>query len=192
MSCAPIKRFFTGDSLGTVCVGIFKGSKKLGGGIYLVGFPDRARNFEILIDKNQKFSIVADTNKLQSIIFVNSPENISFKDYQKHMSTNGRSMDSLLQLRSSSNEKDSIKITAQIEALNNKIRTYRNDIITKSPTSLMAALMQAMKEPEVPYNAPEAKTDSLLKSHLSIGKMSLKLIYTKIIDLKIDKTHFLL
>ena len=141
--------------------GIFKGPKKLGGGIYLVGFPDRARNFEILIDKNQKFSIVADTNKLQSIIFINSPENISFKDYQKHMSTNGRAMDSLLQLRSRSNEKDSIKITAQIEALNNKIRTYRNDIITKSPTSLMAALMQAMKEPEVPYNSPQAKTDSL-------------------------------
>ncbi len=42
--------------------GIFKGPKKLGGGIYLVGFPDRARNFEILIDKNQTFSIVSDTN----------------------------------------------------------------------------------------------------------------------------------
>ena len=36
--------------------GIFKGTKKLGGGIYLVGYPDRAHNFELLVDKNQKFS----------------------------------------------------------------------------------------------------------------------------------------
>jgi hypothetical protein len=34
---------------------VFKGPKKLGGGIYLVGYPDRSRNFEILIDKNQNF-----------------------------------------------------------------------------------------------------------------------------------------
>src|SRR5688500_18429242 len=41
--------------------GVLKGSKKLGGGIYLIGYPDRSHNFEILIDKSQKFSIVADT-----------------------------------------------------------------------------------------------------------------------------------
>src|SRR5687768_9954837 len=41
--------------------GVFKGAKKLGGGIYLVGYPDRARNFEMLVDKNQKFSVMADT-----------------------------------------------------------------------------------------------------------------------------------
>src|SRR3990170_8338872 len=40
--------------------GVFKGTKKLGGGIYLIGYPDRARNFEILVDKNQKFSVSAD------------------------------------------------------------------------------------------------------------------------------------
>lgn len=33
--------------------GIFKGSKKLGGGIYMIGFPDRGRSFEVLIGKNQ-------------------------------------------------------------------------------------------------------------------------------------------
>src|SRR5919202_498633 len=37
--------------------GVFKGAKKLGGGIYLVGYPDRAHNFEVLIDKNQHFSV---------------------------------------------------------------------------------------------------------------------------------------
>ena len=33
--------------------GVFKGPKKLGGGIYLIGFPDRSHNFEFLVDKSQ-------------------------------------------------------------------------------------------------------------------------------------------
>ena len=41
--------------------GIFRGTKKLGGGIYLVGYPDRSHNFEILVDKVQRFSVAADT-----------------------------------------------------------------------------------------------------------------------------------
>src|SRR5689334_955790 len=47
--------------------GVFRGPKKLGGGIYLVGYPDKAHNFEILIDKNQRFSIQADTARLQAM-----------------------------------------------------------------------------------------------------------------------------
>src|SRR5881397_2785314 len=41
--------------------GVFKGPKKLGGGVYLIGYPDRSHHFEILVDKSQKFSIAADT-----------------------------------------------------------------------------------------------------------------------------------
>lgn len=141
--------------------GVFKGPKKLGGGIYLVGFPDRSRNFEILIDKQQKFSIIADTTKLHAVSFVNSPENVAFKDYQKFMTTNGRAIDSLLKLRSNSRGEDSTRITRQVEDLNNRIKKYRTDIMTKEPNSLMAVLMKGMKEPEVPYHLPEAKTDSM-------------------------------
>lgn len=140
---------------------VFKGSKKLGGGIYLVGFPDRSRNFEMLIDQNQRFSIVADTGRMQSINFINSPENDEFREYQRYMTVNGRAMDSLQRLRQGSPEADSIRITAQMQELNNKIVQYRTDIMTQKPNSLLAALMRGMKEPEVPYHLPEAKTDSL-------------------------------
>src|SRR5215216_5237570 len=57
--------------------GVFKGTKKLGGGIYLVGYPDRSHNFEFLIDKNQKFSVIADTTNIRKLGFVNSPENVA-------------------------------------------------------------------------------------------------------------------
>jgi len=150
--------------------GVFKGPKKLGGGIYLIGFPDRSRNFEMLIDKNQNFSVIADTNDLETIQFVNSPENLQFREYQRYMNTNGRAMDSLLKLRSGASEADSVKLTKQLEELNAKIKKYRTDIIENDPNSLLATLMKAMKEPEIPYDAPEAKTDSLFayryfKSH---------------------------
>jgi opacity protein-like surface antigen len=34
--------------------GLFKGEKKLGGGIYLIGYPDKSRFFEFLVDKEQQ------------------------------------------------------------------------------------------------------------------------------------------
>jgi hypothetical protein len=145
--------------------GVFKGPKKLGGGIYLIGFPDRSHNFEFIIDKSQKFSIVADTNHLQAVTFVGSPENLDFKAYQKFMNSNGRAVDSMMRMRNGASEKDSIRLTAQIEATNQRVKKYRNDIIAKEPNSLMAVLMRGMKEPEVPENAPEAKTDSLFAYH---------------------------
>ncbi|HEX8357159.1 MAG TPA: DUF4369 domain-containing protein, partial [Segetibacter sp.] len=33
---------------------VFKGTKKLGGGIYLIGFPDRMNRFEFLIGDEQR------------------------------------------------------------------------------------------------------------------------------------------
>src|SRR5690349_16350520 len=110
---------------------VFKGDKKLGGGIYLIGYPDRAHNFEFLIDKNQKFSLVADTAKIQAISFQNSPENAEFKAYQQFMMKNGSVLDSLFKQRGKASVTDSIKLNDQIEVLNKKIRKYRNDIITK-------------------------------------------------------------
>ena len=138
---------------------VFKGSKKLGDGIYLVGFPDKTKNFEILIDKNLKFSVVADTANLASVQFVNSPENLSFKAYQTYMMTNGKAMDSMGRLRKGGG--DSLILTKKMEDLNLKIKNYRADIIKNSPKSLLTALLLAMKEPEIPKNDPAAKTDSL-------------------------------
>src|SRR5438270_9497403 len=102
--------------------GIFKGTGKLGGGIYLIGYPDRSHNFEILIDKNQHFSIIADTATLPAVRFINSPENVEFKSYQQFMMKNGSEMDELIAKRKGSGVKDSIALTAQIDSINTRIR----------------------------------------------------------------------
>src|SRR5688500_3193031 len=70
---------------------VFKGDKKLQGGIYLIGYPNKTGFFEMLVDKQQKFSVIADTGTIRSgIKFVNSPDNVLFASYQERMNNTGR------------------------------------------------------------------------------------------------------
>ena len=144
---------------------VFRGKQKLGGGIYLIGYPDKTRNFEFLIDKNQHFSILADTVDIRAVRFVNSPENVEFKAYQDFMMKNGIEMDALINKRKGSSVQDSLKLNAQIEVVNNRIHKYRNDIIKKEPNTLLTTLLRAMREPEIPKNNPAAKKDSMFAYH---------------------------
>lgn len=146
--------------------GTFKGSKKLGGGIYLVGYPDRAHNFEMLVDKAQKFAIVADTANIEKITFINSPENVAFKAYQSQMMSKGKAIESLMkQQAAAKDKKDSARIATQINALGAEVKAYRNGLMTKDPNGILAVLLKGMKEPEVPQNSPEAKKDSQFAYH---------------------------
>jgi thiol-disulfide isomerase/thioredoxin len=140
--------------------GVFRGKKKLGGGIYLIGYPDRATNFDILIDKNQRFSIIGDTANIQKVQFVNSPDNVNFKAYQQFMTANGKKLDGLIK-ELQANPQDSSRLHKEIDATNAAIKNYRSNIITKQSTTLLATLLKAMKEPEVPRDHPEAKKDTL-------------------------------
>ena len=149
--------------------GIFKGAKKLGGGIYLVGYPDRSNKFELLIGNEQKFSVVADTAAIDKISFTGSTENASFKAYQQFMQQNGKKLDELYKQRAGSSEKDSLHLTAQIDTLSKKIAAYRTGIIAKEPSGLLSSLLKAMKEPEVPTNKEAEKKDSLYAYHYFKG-----------------------
>ncbi len=173
--------------------GVFKGSKKLGGGIYLIGYPDRSQHFEILVDKNQKFSVIADTANIRKVSFVNSPENIAFLAYQDFMVKNGKQMESLAKERSI-NKADSVKLTAQIESINKTVRQYREEIMAKDQQALLSTLLKAMREPEVPQNNPAAKNDSLFaykyfKGHYwdGVNFYDDRLVRTPFFESRLDK-----
>jgi thiol-disulfide isomerase/thioredoxin len=173
--------------------GVFKGPKKLGGGIYLIGYPDRAHNFEFLVDKNQKFSIVADTINIRKLNFNGSPENVSFLAYQDFMIKNGRQIEALQKQRSAGGN-DSIKATKEIETLNEAIRKYRTDIMNKDGDGLLAVLLKGMREPEIPKNTPSAKNDSLFayryfKTHYwdGVNFYDDRLVRTPFFESRLDK-----
>lgn len=171
---------------------VFKGSKKLGGGIYLIGYPDRSRHFEVLIDKTQKFAIVADTTNIEKLTFTGSPENTAFANYQTFMNGHGKAIDALGKERQSA-PKDSAQLTAKIAALHGEIKKFRSDVMAKEPNSLLALLLKMMKEPEVPQNR-EAKKDSLFaynyfKTHYwdGVNFYDDRLVRTPVFEPKLDK-----
>lgn len=144
---------------------VFKGPKKLGGGIYLIGYPDRANKFEFLIGKEQHFSITADTANMAALSFSGSPENTSFKAYQKFMLTNGKAVDELSARQKGATKKDSLAIAVRKDSISKKITEYRTGIMAGQPTGLLATLLKAMREPDVPLNAAAAKADSQYTYH---------------------------
>jgi thiol-disulfide isomerase/thioredoxin len=159
-----------------------------------VGYPDRSNKFEMLVGKEQKFSVVADTAALEKISFTGSAENTSFKAYQEFMMHHGRLLDELYRRRTGSSETDSLRLTAQIDSISKKVNTYRLNIIAKEPNSLLSTLLKAMKEPEVPLNPEAQKRDSMyayryFKSHYwdGINLWDDRLTRTPFFESRVDK-----
>jgi thiol-disulfide isomerase/thioredoxin len=179
-------------------VAVFKGSKKLNGGIYLVGYPNKAGFFEILVDKDQQFSILADTATIaKGAMFENSPDNELFRNYQQQMGVKGRAINELQQqLKKAANKTDSAQIIAELTKTDKEVRTFREDLIQKNPASLLTTLLIAMREPELTGNLREPKTkeDSLVaytfyKSRYweGVNFWDGRLAYTTFFEEKLDK-----
>jgi thiol-disulfide isomerase/thioredoxin len=144
--------------------GIFRRAKKMEKGVYLIGYPNKAGYFEVLIDKDQKFSVSTDTSNIAgSMKFVGSPDNVLFLQYQNYAAVKGKEIENAKkQLASSKTKEDSTKWTDLIVKADKEFQQYRQDLITKNPDATISALLKAMKTPEVPPVAqhPGGKYDS--------------------------------
>jgi thiol-disulfide isomerase/thioredoxin len=145
--------------------GVFKGTKKLGGGVYIIVFPAKNNFFEILVDKQQKFSVIADTATLRSQKkFVNSPDNEKFIEYQAYMAARGRQLEEARTgLKNSVTKQDSTKWTNELRNIDSTINSYRKELRLANPNSLLSVLLQLMEEPVIPQAAehPGGKYDSV-------------------------------
>jgi thiol-disulfide isomerase/thioredoxin len=176
---------------------VFKGSKKLGAGVYLIGYPNKMGFFEFLVGKDQHFSVKADTTDLRNVGYKNSPDNVLFNNYQRFMSSNGKKIDSAQKfLASAKNKKDSAKLNEIIVKTNKAITEYRLNVIKKNPDATLSFLLNLLKEPEVPPGSqhPGGKYDSVyayqyFKSHFwdGINFYDDRLTRTPIIENKLDK-----
>lgn len=130
---------------------IFKGKTALNGGIYFVVSPQRSILFELLIDKQQNFSVSADTLNLPgSIQFTGSPENAVFQQYTIFASKTGRDITRLSNELKNPNGADSGAILPKLRSLTGSMSRYQDSVAKKYPTALISALFKAMKEPRVP------------------------------------------
>ena len=143
--------------------GIFKGPKELGGGIYLVVYPAKDKFLEILIDKQQHFSLMADTANPTAKKFINSADNDLFNNYQKFMGVKGRAIDEGTKaLKNAQTAKDSTLITERLKKTSEEISGFRKQFVDKNPDNLLSILMHLMEEPKIPTaeNHPGGKYDS--------------------------------
>ncbi len=142
---------------------VFRGNKALGGGIYFIGYPAKDRFFEILIDKQQHFSIIADTADIDNKKFINSPDNVLFASYQKSMKEKGEFLSGLQQQMATATSNDSARLIRQIAATDSAIAAYRKSLIARDPNNILSALLHLMVEPQVPpaEKHPGGKYDSL-------------------------------
>ena len=75
-------------------IAIFKGTKKLPGGIYVIVFPGKRLRTEFLIDNEQKITIKTDTTDfLYKTIVTGSKENVLYVQYQKFVAQKGKQLE---------------------------------------------------------------------------------------------------
>jgi protein-disulfide isomerase len=131
--------------------GVFQGAKKLTGGIYFVVSPNYTILFELLMDAQQQFSIVADTAQKEKAIIAGSPDNDIFKQYSIFSIEKGKLLQQLeAAFKAASNPADSARIREQIIKTDKELRAYQENIIKTKPQSLLAMLFSAMKRPTPP------------------------------------------
>ena len=180
------------------CSGSFKGNTKLPGGIYFIVSPKKEILFELLIDKEQNFSIAADSAHIPaSVKFSGSKDNEQFQLYTTYMAKEGNSIAAAqTALATAKNKKDSSALIEQIKQANVDVQHYRDDIEKKYPASLLSTLLLALKEPVIPPadKQPGGKYDTgfvyhYYKSHYwdSISLTDERLIRTPIFEPKLEK-----
>lgn len=149
--------------------GTFKGTEPLPGGIYFIVTPAKQIMLELLIDKDQQFSISADSATLPAgITFSGSEENKVFQEYSFFTSTKGQAINVLNQkLASAKMRSDSSALTSQIRTATAELQKFRDSIVAKYPESFLSTLFKGMNEPKIPppSKQPGGKYDSNFVYH---------------------------
>jgi len=142
---------------------VFTGKRKLPPGIYALVMPGKRITVDFFIDKEQVISVRLDTTDLvNKTIVTGSKENVLFQQYQRYIAVKGKQMEAERQAYMQSTTKtDSALHEANYIKYNKELNDYREGIIRTQPKSMMAVLLNAMKEPKQLENKMVTRNDSL-------------------------------
>ncbi len=144
-------------------VAIFSGKRKLQPGIYALVLPGKSKSVDFLVDKEQLITVKVDTADLVAkTIVTGSPANVLLQQYQKTIASKAQLLDAEKRAYGFSTTKaDTALHEANYNRLNKELNDYRESIIKTQPTSMLAALLNAMKDPKVLNNKPATHADSI-------------------------------
>ena len=142
---------------------IFTAKRKLPPGIYAIVLPGKRISVDFFVDKEQQISIKLDTTDLiNKTVVTGAKENILFQQYQQYVEVKGKLMEVERQAYlKSTTKKDSSLHEANYLKLNKELNDYREGIVKKSANSMMAVLLNAMKEPQGLNKKMVTRNDSL-------------------------------
>ncbi len=131
---------------------IMKGDEQLDGGVYLVIMPPANKFFEIIIDKEQIFSIQCDTlDFIKSMKIKGSEENKIFYEYLNFISKKRDEAGKIgEELKSAKTDEDKEKIQKKRDALDDEVSEYFNSISEKYPRSLNNNIIKAAQPVKMP------------------------------------------
>ncbi len=163
----------------------FKGDENLPGGVYLAVLPNR-KYFEMIVDKEQKFSMETDTLDLISNMKVKgSKDNESFYEYLNWISVRGKEMERLKKEfdLAKGDEMKSKLIRDEQNNVDKSVKEYKNNFITTHPDMLLSKIFNASWEPEI----PEAPTLGNGRKDSTFAYRYYKAHYFDKFDLKDDR-----
>ena len=141
---------------------VFSSDKDLPGGIYAIVFPGRNRSFDFFIHNERHISLRADSNDLSHVQIQGAPENKLFQEYQRFVNLKGSLMQRARESYALSTTKaDSTLHQEAFLKYQKELNDYREEVLQQQPQSMMAVMLQAMKEPDPPIKSPKTRQDSL-------------------------------
>lgn len=145
---------------------IFKNTEPLPGGIYLFVLPDK-KYFEMVIDKEQHFSMETDTSDfVKNMKIIGSQENILFYDYLKYIGQKSAEMEKLKKENENAkteNEKKAVR--EKMENMNKEVIATKIKFMQDNPGAFMTKVFKTSQEPEMPpvQKKPDGSIDSSLQ-----------------------------
>lgn len=147
-------------------IAVFKGNKFLPGGIYTIVFPGKNISADFFLNKEQEITIEADTTDLLNMKVTGSPENDLFNQYQNYVSEKGTLMQKeKIAYTKSTTKQDSLLHEQNYFRYNKELVDYREGIMKNQPESMMAVMLNAMREPELPIKNAKTRQDTLENYH---------------------------
>ncbi|PLW94604.1 MAG: hypothetical protein C0592_02340 [Marinilabiliales bacterium] len=178
----------------------FETRDTVGGGIYFIVLPSR-KYFEILLDRERKFSVECDTGDVVATLKVKgSKDNEAFAEYQQYISVKGKELDEWMPVYNrlkDGEDQDSIDLVSdKMTAINEEVMDFKEKFMKKNPESFLTTVFLASKEPEMDETPlkPDGTKDSVAeyqyyKSHYwdNIDLTDDRLLRTPVLNNKIEQ-----
>jgi hypothetical protein len=131
---------------------VFKSTKAITGGIYVLLFSHRKAQVEMLLQNGDDFEFSFDRNKqVETAEFKNSETNTGFYKYQKYLNGLNTEFTQInADIAAAKTKADTNKAVEKQTKLSKEVNKYRLDFIKQYPSNLQSKIFNAIQEPEVP------------------------------------------